>query len=160
MIKCLVFESLKNICPTKNTNNLLYQLEYIYCGCNVGTLCFLSHAFFLYFIHMQKFSTNLCVVFGENCIAGMSVAWGRGVHAPLFLQVLAGQLTLSQLRGQIMPTNYYKPSPHPPQIFRPSDMPTLDATNACMQQYIKRFLKSFDSQLAFKSHQQHLFLNS
>ena len=68
---------------------------------------------------MQKFSTNLCVVFGENCIAGMSVAWGRGVHAPLFYQILAGQLTLSQLRGQIMPTNYYMP---PPRRF--SDLPT------------------------------------
>ena len=100
-------------------------VRYIYCGCDVGTLCFFSHAFFLYFIHMQKFSTNLCVVFGENCIAGMSVAGGA-----LFFQILACQLTLSHLRDQIMPTNYYTPPPL--QIFRPSDIPTLDATNACM----------------------------
>ena len=85
--------------------------------------------FFLYFIHMQKFSTNLCVVFGENCIAGMSVAWGSGVHAPLFYQILAGQLTLSQLRDQIMPTNYYMPPP--PADFQTFRHPYIGC-NKCM----------------------------
>ena len=79
---------------------------------------------------MQKFSTNLCVVFGENCIAGISVAGGgQGVHAPLFFQILACQLTLSHLRDQIMPTNYY--TPPPPADFQAFRHPYIGC-NKCM----------------------------
>ena len=71
---------------------------------------------------MQKFSTNLCVVFGENCIARMSVAGGggQGGAGPTFLQDSDRSVNLSQPRGQRMPTNYYKPPP-----LRFSDLPTF-----------------------------------